>query len=47
MTIVKFQRGITQKHVLTIVMVPVVCTLFDDALCFYEVSRKYLKGFSL
>ena len=37
MTIVKFQRGITTK-LYTKVMVLVLCTSSDDALCFYEVS---------
>ena len=37
MTIVKFQRGITTK-LLTRVMVLKLCTLSDDAVCFYEVS---------
>ena len=45
MTIVKFQRGLTPKKK-TRVMVLVVCMSPDDALYFYEVSRKYVERFS-
>ena len=34
------------KTVQTIITVLVFCIWSDDALCFYEVSLKYLEGFS-
>ena len=42
----QISKGNNFKNVLKRVMVLVLCMSSDGALCFYEVSRKYLEGFS-
>ena len=42
----KISKENNSKNVLTRVTVLVLCTLSDDALCFYEVSLKCLEWFS-
>ena len=41
----QISKGNNSKYVLTRVMVLVVCTSSDNALYFFEVSRKYLERF--
>ena len=42
----RVSKGNNSKNILTRVTVLVLCTSFDDALYFYEVSLKCLKPFS-
>ena len=43
--ILKFKKGLNYLKTVGGVTIPVLCTLSDDAIYLYQVSRKYLKGF--